>query len=414
MEQIVILLFLLLLSGFFSGAETALTSIPMVRVERLLGENRNGAQALYRLKSNTNRMLIVILIGNNLVNIAASAMATVLATAHFGHLGPGLAVGGLTLIILIFGEVTPKTYATRFAVPVALFVAPPLLFFSHLVFPLAWVLEQFTGWLQKISGERSDPTITEGELVRLAELGAEEGIIEQDESELISRLFQFDDLKAGDVMIPYHQVFSMDSALSLRQALPTILKAPHTRIPLYGGKPDIITGKIHLRDVLIALAEGQENMTLGEISKDSEILFVPTNQPIGALFDKLLGRKHHLIIVVNEFGTLQGVFTLEDLLEELVGEIHGETERPDETIHGGAGETILVDGSVEMREVTEHFPSVANHSKPTDSVNRWILNHIKRIPSVGESFVIDSLEVRVVKASRRRILQVYIAMEKEV
>ena len=413
MEQIAILIFLLVLSGFFSGAETAMVSLTMVRVERLLGENRTGARALHRLKSNTNRMLIIILIGNNLVNIAASAMATILATERFGHLGPGLAVGVLTIIILIFGEVTPKTYATRFAVQISLFVAPPLLFFSYFVFPLAWVLERFTSWLQTISGNGSDPTITEGELVRLAELGAEEGIIEQDESELIGRLFKFDTLRAGDVMIPYHQVFSMDASLTLQQALPTLINTPHTRIPLYDGKPDTITGKIHLRDVLTALAEGREEMTLGEIGKDSEILFIPENQPIGALFDKLLSRKHHLIIVVNEFGTLQGVFTLEDLLEELVGEIHGEMERPVDRIQGEHGERILVDGSIEMREVTEHFPGVTPHCKPTDPVSRWILSHIKRIPAVGESFVIDSLEIQVVKADRRRISRVYISRDTE-
>ena len=165
-------------------------------------DKRTGAGALLRLKSNTNRMLISILIGNNLVNIGASAMATVLAAEKFGHLGPGLAVGVLTLLVLIFGEITPKTFAARYAGRISLLVAPPLLVFTRLVFPLVWTLEQLTEYLQGLSKLSQDPTVTEFELLSMAEHGAEEGTIERQDQEMIERIFAFNDLRARDVMIP--------------------------------------------------------------------------------------------------------------------------------------------------------------------------------------------------------------------
>ncbi|MCP4699754.1 MAG: HlyC/CorC family transporter, partial [Gammaproteobacteria bacterium] len=407
MSDVLILSALFVLSGFFSGSETALTSLSMARVDAFLKEKRRGAKSLHRFKSNTNRMLISILIGNNIVNIGASAMATVIATEKFGRLGPGLAVGVLTLLILIFGEITPKTFAARYAGPVALFVAAPLLLFTWLVMPLVWVLERLTVFLQGFATAGSEPVVTESELIYMAEHGAKEGTIERDEQQMIEQIFAFDHLHARDVMVPRLQMFTLDGERSIEDALPDILAHPHTRIPLRSNKSgEEVTQIISLRNVLKEVAAGNSNKRLNEIENETP-LFVPLNQHIDELFSILQKNKERMGLVVNEYGALEGLFTLEDILEELVGEIRGGKDKPEELVHEEKPNELLLDGRAELRVVEESL-QVELRGKPTDSVNLWILNQIERIPAQGEHFNIEGLEVVVEKASQRRIHQVRI------
>lgn len=411
MSEAVILLVLLVLSAFFSGSETALTTVSKARVSAYLEKQRTGAKALSRLKSNTNRMLISILIGNNLVNIGASAMATVIATERFGHLGPGLAVGVLTILILIFGEITPKTFAARYAGPISLFVAPPLLVFTYLSMPLVWVLEKLTVFVQGLTTARTEPTVTETELMHMAEHGALEGTIERDEQRMIERIFAFDDLRAKDVMIPRPQVFLLDRDLTIREALPDILSHRHARLPLLSREDEAITHVIYLREVLAEVVNGHMDKSLKDMDHDTPI-YAPLNQPIEELFVSLREHERRMVVVVDEYGALEGIFTLEDMLEELVGEIYDERDRPERhAVQVTEGE-ILVDGTAELRLV-EEFLNVELPGKPTDPVNLWILERIEYIPAVNERFTIDGLEVMVEKASRHRIRQVRISLPKE-
>lgn len=400
MNDLVVLVVLLGLSGFFSGAETALTSLSMARVEALVKEGRAGARALHRLKTNTNRMLITILIGNNLVNIGASVMATVLATEVFGDLGPGLAVGALTLLILVFGEITPKTFAARYAGHIALVSAPPLLFFTKLVLPLAWVLERQAVFLQGLVKAETDPTVTESELLSMAEHGAEEGTIEPAEEKMIERVFAFNDLRTRDVMIPKHRVFILNRNQTIGEALPKIAAQPYTRIPLCSGKSDKITRVVYLRDVLKEAVKGHTHKTLKRVTHETP-LFAPLNQPIEQLFSTLRNDERRPVIVVDEYGETQGMFTLEDMLEELVGEIHDEIDKQRQFEEVREGE-FLVDGTEELRVVEERL-AVHLSGKPTDTVSHWILNQVEHIPAPGEHFSIGGLEVVIEKASKRRI-----------
>ena len=382
----------------------------MARAEAYLKEGRTGARALNRLKSNTNRMLISILIGNNLVNIGASAMATVLAAETFGHLGPGLAVGVLTLLVLIFGEITPKTFAARHAGRISLIVAPLLLVFTRLVFPLVWMLERLTEYIQGLSKLSKDPTVTEYELISMAEHGAEEGTIERQDQEMIERIFAFNDLRARDVMIPWHRLFTLDGDRTVGQALPDIAAHPYTRIPLSAGTSRKITRVVTMREVLREVVKGRMKKPLKKVAHESP-LFVPMNQPIEQLFTSLRGDERRLVMVVDEYGAPQGMFTLEDMLEELVGEIHDEIDRQHQVYEVRNGE-LLVDGTEELRVVEEHL-GVYLSAKSTDTVNRWILNYAEHIPRTGERFAIDGLEVIVEKASKRRIRRVRILHQAE-
>ncbi|MEO5372164.1 MAG: hemolysin family protein [Magnetococcus sp. DMHC-1] len=409
-SEIVILVLLLFLSAFFSGSETALTTLSMSRVEVLLRENRPGAKTLSRIKGNTNRLLITLLIGNTVVNIAASAITTVLANRHFGDLGTSLAVGALTLVILFLGEIIPKTFAARHAVTVSLMVAPFVQFFIRLAFPMVWIIEHLTVWLHEMSPAQSDPTVTESELISMAKHGAAEGSIERDEHLMIQRIFAFDDLRAEDVMVPRNRIFSLNGSMTIREALPEFLDHPHSRVPLHTGNKDEIHRVAHLREILVEAAQNNWDKTLDEIAQNP--LFVPLNQPVDALFNTLRGNKKQTVLVVDEFGQLQGLFTLEDMLEELVGEIYDELDKPPERIQEVRQGELLVEGTVELRSVMDYFGTTLS-GKPSDIISLWILEHVQRIPTATERFVIDGLEVTIVRVTRRRILQVRIATPRE-
>jgi putative hemolysin len=404
------LLFLMLaFSAFFSGSETAITSISRARVEALLAERRFGAKALHRMKGNLNRTLVIILIGNNLVNTGAATLGTVVATEYFGHLGPGLAVGAITLLLLMFGEITPKTFGSRYAIATALLAAAPLELLGKLLLPLVWAIEAFIRWMHSMTSPPKDPAVTETELIAMAEHGTQEGSIEAGEHQMIRRIFDFSTLRASDIMVHRHQVFSLDGRRTIGEALGEITAQTHYRIPVYGSDEEEITRVITLREVLGEVAQGNLNKTLGEIGCDP--MFVPPNQPVDGLLEVLRANKDQLIVVVNEFGSLLGIFTLEDILEELVGEIYGAQEAPPEEqlrLMQPDGSELLVDGTTELRIIEAHFGQDFA-GKPYDSVNLWIIQHLERIPAPGESFLIEGLEVRIERASRRRIHEVRIS-----
>lgn len=405
MTEFFILLTLLFLSGLFSGSETALVNLSIARVQGLVAEGRHGAAALYRLKKDPSRMLTTILIGNNLVNIAASAIATVLATRLFGSAGPGIAVGVLTIVILVFGEITPKSLATRYSERISLFIAPPMLGFMRLILPLVWLFGQLTTYVHRVTGGQGDPMVTESEVIHMLGYGEIEGTIQPSERAIIERVFAFNDLNLRDVMTPRREIFSLDGSLTVAAALPTIAHGFFSRIPLFNDEPDNLHKVLFLRDALKAVADGRTEQRLDEIA--NEPVFVPQQQTIDELFTLLRTLNTHLAIVVDEYGTVRGVVTMEDLVEELLGEIYDESDVTPTVLEKLADDTISVDCATELRLV-EKFFGFDLPGKPTDTVSLWILSHTEYIPQENETFTIDALEVTVIKASKRRIKRVNI------
>jgi CBS domain containing-hemolysin-like protein len=277
-----------------------------------------------------------------------------------------------------------------------------------------WVLERLTVSLQKLSKASTDPTVTEVELISLAEHGAEEGTIEPDEKDMITRIFAFTDLRARDVMIPARKVFILDKDCTIEDALPKIVAHPYTRIPLRSGdSPDVVIEQVvYLRDVLSELYKGHKKKRLTVIAHDTP-LFVTRNQPIEQLFETLRGHEERPVVVVDEFGALQGMFTLEDMLEELVGEIHDETNKAGRWVHEVKQGALVLKGTEKLRTVEEHLSAYLD-GKPTDSVSHWILEHVEHIPRAGEQFTIDGVEVRIDKASMRRIQRVRLSCPSKV
>lgn len=413
MFEIVSLLLLLFLSGFFSGSETALTAISLARVEGLVKDGKKGARALLTLKNTSNRMLITLLIGNNLVNISASALATVIATERLGALGPGIAVGVLTIVILIFGEITPKSLAIRYSTSVSLAIAPIILLAMHVLLPVVVAFEWITNHIYKLTGKKRDSSVTESEVISLLQRGTREGVIEEKEFDMLERIFSFNDKILSDVLTPHHRVFSLDSNLTIREALPQIIEHGFTRVPIYQKQPDDISYVVHLFSIVAEIQKGHMDMRLMDLAY--EALFAPKNQPIDELFGRLRKTKKHLAIVVDEFGQVEGIVTMEDLLEEIVGEIDDEVDSAiarQKHVQELKDGVLQVCGDVELQVINDFFDIELNGAD-NNSVNQWILEKIERIPSVNEHLFIDGLEVTIEQATRRSIEKINLRIPKD-
>ena len=396
--------FLVLLSGVFSGAEIALFSVPFTRVDALAEEGVRGAQALKRLKSNPERLLVTLLIGNNVVNIGAASIATYAATEAFGSAGVGIATGGMTLLVLFFGEIIPKTYAAAHALKVSLVTAPIFLWLTRLALPIVLPFEAVSRLV--LPNSRTIPSVTESEIRALTLLGHEAGAIEEHERELIERAFALDAMRAWEVMTPRTEIFAWPAERELGEIATELSDVPYSRIPVYGESLDDITGVLYVRDAFEALIEGCHSVKLGTLARQP--FFVPHSISLVQLLADFRSRRIHMGVVVDEHGGTDGIVTLEDILEELVGEITDELDIPDESIvHIGRGE-ILVDGSTDLKEVNQLFDTdLPVHEHRT--VNGLLLGGFGRVPDQGETLELEGLRIEVLEATETQVQRVKIS-----
>ena len=401
---LVLLGFLVLLSGVFSGAEIALFSVPATRAEALAEEGVRGAQALKRLKSNPERLLVTLLIGNNVVNIGAASIATYAATEAFGSAGVGIATGGMTLLVLFFGEIIPKTYAAAHALRLSLLTAPLFLWLTRLALPIVLPFEAVSRLL--LPSSRTIPSVTESEIRALTLLGHEAGAIEEHERELIERAFALDATRAWEVMTPRTEIFAWPAERKLGEIATELRDVPYSRIPVYGASLDDITGVLHVRDAFEALVAGHHDVKLGTLAR--EPLFVPHSASLVQLLAEFRSRRIHMGVVVDEHGGTDGIVTLEDILEELVGEITDELDIPDESIvRVGQGE-ILVEGGTDLKEINQLFDTgfpVHEHR----TVNGLLLDGFGRVPDPGETLELEGVRIEVLEASETQVQRVRIS-----
>jgi CBS domain containing-hemolysin-like protein len=401
MGILLLLGFLVLLSGVFSGAEIALFSVPLTRAEALAQEGVRGAQALKRLKSNPERLLVTILIGNNVVNIGAASVATYAATEAFGSAGVGIATGGMTLLVLFFGEIIPKTYAAAHALKLSLLTAPLFLWLTRLALPIVLPFEAVSRLL--LPSSRTIPSVTESEIRALTLLGHEAGAIEEHERELIERAFALDATRAWEVMTPRTEIFAWPAQRRLGEIATELRDVPYSRIPVYGDSLDDITGVLYVRDAFEALVTGRRETALGSLAR--EPFFVPHSVSLVQLLADFRSRRIHMGVVVDEHGGTDGIVTLEDILEELVGEISDELDVPDESIvHVGRGE-ILVDGGTDLKEINQLFDTdFAVHEHRT--VNGLLLDGFGRVPDRGETLEVEGVRIEVLEATETQVQRV--------
>ncbi len=398
------ILICLLLSGFFSGAEIAFFSITESRLQTMVDEGRRSAHRALLLRQNPQRLLSTILIGNNLVNLTAAALVSVVAFQFFGSNGVAVATGLLTMLMLLFGEIVPKTLCARHAAVAVRLFAHPIYWVEQLFSPVLFLLEPL---ILKLTGGRglTVPFVTEAELMIMLEAGGQAGVLETGEVKMIKNVFEFTDLTAEDVMTPRIYMFGMDENRTLGAAKEDLFQSKYSRIPVYDGNLDNVTGILYRNHALRELAQGNQESTLKALSRPP--LFIPSGKPADDLLKQFQQEKRHIAIVVNEFGGIMGLVTTEDLLEEVVGEILDETDITEELIKRIEKNTILVNGRTEVRKINE-FLKVELDEEEQNTISGLIQQKLGFIPSAGEKLSMKGCGLTVRDADEKSIKSVQI------
>ncbi len=377
--QIILLLILLLLSAFFSASEVAFISLTDAKVEAMKKRGLPRADMVKRLTAQPRRLLVTILIGNNVVNIAASSFATVVATELFASAVVGITTGIMTFLVLVFGEIAPKTYATNHPKKFAIFSAPLLRMFQWLTYPLVLFFEWLTTLL---TGKETPDSISEEELRALARAGIQQGAIEEDEGIMIERLFAFNDITAEDIMTPRVQVTYIEDSNTVEEATQIIEENPHTRFPVINETPDKILGFVHSRDVLLAFHNDKEQVAITEIMRP--IVAIPKQMPIDDLMREFQKHSTHMAVVVDEYGGTEGLATFKDVIEELVGEITDEYDVSENLIERISKTKVRVAGDTEVREIND-FLNCMIPGNEFDTIAEVMLDELQKLPRRGQS-----------------------------
>ena len=398
--ELVALAVLIGLSGFFSGLEVALVGVRKSKVIQLFNEKEKGSKALHKLKTNPSWMMSSVNLGNNLVNVGSSALATSVAIRLFGNDGLGIAVGVMTFLILVFGEITPKTYCNANATKIALRYAPVLLVFSYVFYPVVKFFEVITRGVVRLTGSSyAPPPITEDEIRGVIDQGLAEKALEKEEMELVHGALKFDDTVIRSVMTPRTKMFSLNSKMLLFEALPQINQKGFSRIPIYGENGDDIVGFIHVRDVLKELEKDNKMSSLEQIARKP--VFVSQEKMVSSLLQEMKGRKTHMAIVVDEHGGVEGLVTLEDLLEEIVGEIEDETDLTRKIGYERIDhDTIITKGDMDIDVINEIFKTKIPDGDDYASLNGLLHEKLQDIPQEGDKVEIDDLRIIVEKVSK--------------
>jgi putative hemolysin len=396
-HQIIVLILLLFLSGFFSSAETALFSISKTKARHLAKNKERTYTLIKQMKDNPHRLLSTVLIGNNIVNVGAAALATSITIRFFPNYAVGLATGVMTFLILVFGEVLPKSVATRNNIMIARATIYPIYWLSIAFSPFVLLLN----FIPKITGKiKKTPSVTAEELMTFLEVVEEEGEIKEEEKELIHNIFEFDDTSTSEIMTPRADMFVIEADEELN--LEAIVASGFTRIPVIKDDIDHVIGIVNIKDLFLNEITSSEKIDIRRIMTPP--YFVPEHKKLDKLLHQFKKRKHHMAIVVDEHGGVSGLITLEDALEEIVGEIRDETDKEEPHIvkHKDNKEWIVL-GKSDTDEVNEIVGMNIPDSKDYDTFSGYVLNTIGRIPTEKEKITIGKYVVTVEEMDGNRI-----------
>jgi CBS domain containing-hemolysin-like protein len=394
----ILLLGLLALSAFFSASETAFLSISKAKALDWAKEGGRIGGLIQRMKDDPHRLFTTLRIGNHLANIAASSLATLIALQLVSSHAFGIATGVMTLVILIFGDIFPKSVAVRNNLLIARLAIFPVYWLSRLFYPLVLLLNFIPRMTERIQGK---PRVTEAELLTMVEAVEEDGQIKEQEKELIHNIFEFDDTSASEIMTPRADMFVVDIHTQLD--LPEIFRSGFTRIPVIDGDMDHIVGILNIKDLLLHPSTGLQPIDLRKIMR--EPYFVPMHKKLDKLLQGFKRRKQHMAIVVDEHGGVSGLITLEDALEEIVGEIIDETDIIEPTIVNVAPGEWRVMGKTEIGEVNEKLQMNIPDTGTYDTFSGYVLNQTGRIPREEEEIPLGEFTVVVKAREGNRIIE---------
>lgn len=423
--QILSLLVLLVLSGFFSGSETALTSLGKLRAKRIMTdletpEQKRFKNSLQYWLDNSQDILIGILIGNNLVNILASALATVVATELFLQLfqignslawGSGTAVGVMTFLVLVFGEITPKSYAKDNPEKFSKVVLPPIILFTRSTYPLIVLMKGITRFIVRLFGgslPQTKTTITEEELKSLVMAGREEGTLEESELQMLHSVFEFDETVVREIMTPRTDIRALEVDSGYEKTVGFARETGLSRIPIYEGKIDQIEGVLNIKDLIVR----EEPLDTDEFDLKRIVrpaYFVPESKKVNKLLGEFQRNQVHQAIVVDEYGGTSGLITLEDILEQIVGEIQDEYDEERDWALKIQDGTYLVDARIDLDDLVDQTGAELPRDQ-FDSLGGMLVDQLGKIPDEGDDFNYNDMRFVVVSADEKRVKKVRMLM----
>ena len=406
--QLVVLVILLALSAFFSSAETALTTVNRLRVRALVDDGDARAIVLAKVIDDPGKLLSAILIGNNIVNISASSIATLLATKFFGSAGAGIATGVMTLLVLIFGEVTPKTMASLKAEKIALSYAKTIYGIMFVFTPLIFILDLLSGGLLRLLGvdpDKRDDSVTEEDLRTIVEAGHEDGVLETEEHKMINNVFDFGDHQAKDIMVPRVDMCFLKLDATYEDFMEIYIEEKFTRIPVYEETRDNVIGILNVKDLI--LYDKDQEFHVKDFLREAYYTYEFKNT--SELMMEMRKNSISIAIVLDEYGATAGLVTLEDLLEEIVGDIRDEFDEAEaEEVQQLGEQEYLVEGACKLEDLNDMI-GLGIESEDYDSIGGIVIDALQHLPSEGEEVTLESgTRLVVEKIDKNRIEKVHI------
>jgi putative hemolysin len=403
----------LALSAFFSSAEAAFISLPKLRIRYLLESGVKRAERLAKLAEKPERFLAIVLLGNNLVNIAAATIGTIIAVSIFGFpWGPVIATAGVTVLVLVFGEVIPKTFGVHHSQRLSIIYAEPLRIMELCFYPLILALERIGLSLTRIVtvSEEDKKLISEGEIRSAINVGESEGVVEEEEAKILQQVLEFTDRPVSKIMVPRTEIAWVEQGTKISDFLNLYTQEHYSRFPVYKDNTDNVIGLLNAKDVLLKLTDGPQsrNTFIDDLVRPA--YFVPEGKHMGELLAEMRDGGHHAAIVVDEFGGIAGMVTLGQLTEEIVGDIHDElTDQERDFIVTGES-TFQLDGGFRIEEANEEL-KLSLPVGDYETVAGFILGHLGRIPKQGEHFKYQNLKFVVTEMRGMKIEKVMVTKE---
>lgn len=402
--MICVLIVLVALSAFFSGTEMAFSTASKPRLKSLSQDGNRRAKLALKLADNYDELLSTILIGNNIVNIASSSIATLLFVKYFADKGATLSTVVMTVVILIFGEISPKSIAKEVAEPFAMAVAPVMNLLNKIFKPLNFILVKFKDLLKKMFKLKNSSAITESELLNIVEDAAQDGGIGSGESELIINAIEFNETEAIDIMTPRVDLTAVENTATNDEIAKIFKESGYSRLPVYEDTVDSIIGVINEKDF--------HNYVYGTDNSIQFILtpaeFIPPSMKIPQLLKLLQKNKLHIAVIVDEFGGTEGIVTLEDILEELVGEIWDEHDEIEDGIKALSENSYIVPTSMELDDFFEKFD--IDEETDVSTINGWVIEKTDKIPQTGDEFTYKNLSVKVIRVDGQRADEILVTV----
>lgn len=384
-------------------------SIGRMRLKSLADSGDETARLIQRLKSDPGRFLGPVLVGNNLVNIAISSIATAMAISLLGEHGIGIAVGVSTVAIVLLGEILPKSLAAANPEAISRRLARAGDIAAKVLYPVSWAFTSVVGVILRLAGStsRGAVVVTQEELQNVVDAAEESGSLDPDEKEMIQGVFRFGDLSVGEIMVPRPDILGVSSTVKVCDAADLVLKGHYSRIPVFTESVENITGFIHVKDLLKAYLQGSETAVSALVRP---ILFVPATKKVDELFDQMRLRRVHVAIALDEYGSTAGLVTMEDILEEIVGDIMDEHDPAEEPISPQPDGSVMIDGSVSLDEVREEL-EVDLHEEGVDTIGGLVFHRMGRVPKVGDTAEDGLVSLRVEEMKGKRVVRVRLRVE---